>query len=362
MTRTSRVGSHGRQGYGILLAGPWPGLDGYVSASRPICIAGAGSVGCFVGGVLAAAGRDVALLTRPRIVDAIARDGLSLTSFEGGRWHLQPGQIGPSDHPAIMNRAGIVLVTVKSGDTAAMAELIAQHAPADAAIISLQNGVGNVAVLKDALPGRHVLGGMVPFNVVTRQDGTVHRATSGALVIERDADNTGTQVATPDLPVNLTDDIAGVQWGKLLLNLGNALNALSDLPLHAQLKQRVWRTLFADQIAEGLAVLRAAGIKPVATTMPPWLMPHLLRMPDRLFGLILQRVMKVDANARSSMWEDLQRGRSTEIDYLQGVLLQLAQRYGIAAPLMQRVAAMVKIAEGEQRGSPALSAQQIRGV
>ena len=362
MTRTSRVGSHGRQGYGILLAGPWPGLDGYVSAYRPICIAGAGSVGCFVGGVLAAAGRDVALLTRPRIVDAIARDGLSLTSFEGGRWHLQSGQIGSSDDPAIMNRAGIVLVTVKSGDTAAMAELVAQHALADAAIISLQNGVGNVAILQDALPGHHVLGGMVPFNVVTRQDGTVHRATSGALVIERDADNTGTQVAAPDLPVTLTDDIAGVLWGKLLLNLGNALNALSDLPLHAQLKQRVWRTLFADQIAEGLAVLRAAGIKPVATTMPLWLMPHLLRMPDRLFGLVLQGVMKIDANARSSMWEDLQRGRSTEIDYLQGVLLQLAQRYGIAAPLMQRVAAMVKIAEGEQRGAPALSVQQIRGV
>jgi 2-dehydropantoate 2-reductase len=338
-------------------------LDVDVSASPPICVAGAGSVGCFVGGVLAAAGRDVALLTRPRIVDAIARDGLSLTSFEGGRWHLQSGQIGPSDDPAIMKRAGIILVTVKSGDTAAMAELIGKHAAAGAAIISLQNGVGNVAVLKKALPGRHVLGGMVPFNVVTRQDGTVHRATSGALVIERDAGNTGTQVAAPDLPVNLTDDIAGVQWGKLLLNLSNALNALSDLPLHAQLKQRVWRTLFADQIAEGLAVLRAAGIKPVATTtMPPWLMPHLLRMPDGLFGLVLQRVMKIDANARSSMWEDLQRGRPTEIDYLQGVLLELAQRYGIAVPLMQRVTTMVKIAEGEQRGSPAWSVQQIRGV
>jgi 2-dehydropantoate 2-reductase len=338
-------------------------LDVDVSASQPICVAGAGSVGCFVGGVLAAAGADVTLLARPRIVGAIARDGLTLTSFEGGRWHLGSGQIGSSDDPAIMKRAGLILVTVKSGDTAAMADLIGQHAAADAAIISLQNGVGNVAVLKKALPGRHVLGGMVPFNVVTRQDGTVHRATSGALVIERDAGNTGARIAVRDLPVTVTDDIAGVQWGKLLLNLSNALNALSGLPLHAQLKQRMWRRLFADQMAEGLAALRAAGIKPVATTsMPPWLMPHLLRMPDGLFALLLERVMKIDANARSSMWEDLQRGRPTEIDYLQGVLLQLADRHGVATPVMKRVTVMVKIAEGEQRGSPAWSVQQIRGV
>jgi 2-dehydropantoate 2-reductase len=334
-----------------------------VNAQRTICVAGAGSIGCFVGGMLAMAGRKVSTLARPHVVDGIARNGLQITSFEGGRWHLRAEQISPSDDPAIMKDAGIVIVAVKSGDTAEMAGLIAQHAPADAVIVSLQNGVGNVAVLRQALPGHRVLGGMVPFNVVTRDDGSVHRGTSGALVIERDVDETGARLAVENLPVTLTDNIAGVQWGKLLVNLSNALNALSDLPLHQQLQRRAWRLLFADQMAEGLAVLRAAGISPVATTaLPHALTPYLLRLPDSLFGLILRSVMKIDANARSSMWADLHRGRPTEIDHLQGVVVQLANQHGIATPLSRRVIEVVKDAEGAKRGSPALSAQQIRGL
>ena len=164
------------------------------------------------------------------------------------------------------------------------------------------------------------------------------------------------------MPVQSTDTIAGVQWGKLLLNLNNALNALSDLPLQAQLQQRAWRLLFADQMAEGLAVLRAAGISPIATAaMPSWLTPHVLRLPDSLFGVILRRVMKIDADARSSMWEDLQRGRPTEVDYLQGVVVQSANRLGVETPLSRRVIDLVKLAEDAKRGSPALSVQQIRG-
>jgi 2-dehydropantoate 2-reductase len=338
-------------------------MGGHVDTQRPICIAGAGSIGCFVGGMLAEAGRNVSLLARPRVVDAIAGQGLQLTSFEGGSWHLRAEQVVPSDDPAIMKEACIVIVAVKSGDTAAMARSIAQYAAADAVVISLQNGVSNVAVLKEALPGLRVLGGMVPFNVVSRDDGTVHRGTSGALVIERDAEESGARLAVAHLPVELTDNIAGVQWGKLLVNLSNALNALSDLPLHTQLQQRSWRLLFADQMTEGLVVLRAAGIAPVATTsIPHWLTPYSLRLPDRLFGLLLKGVMKIDANARSSMWADLDRGRPTEIDYLQGVVVELAKQHRVATPLCERVIEMVRAAERAKRGSPALSAQQIRGL
>ena len=85
-----------------------------------------------------------------------------------------------------MRDAGIVLVTVKSADTAEMADIIAQHAPQDAVIVSLQNGVGNVAVLRERLPGRRVLGGMVPFNVIALGEGRFHRSTSGDIVIEHD--------------------------------------------------------------------------------------------------------------------------------------------------------------------------------
>ena len=134
----------------------------------------------------------------------------------------------------------------------------------------------------------------------------------------------------PGLKMRPTANIDGVQWGKLLVNLNNALNALADLPLRRQLAQRAWRRLFADQMAEGLAAISAEGIRPVSPTpIPASWMPPLLRLPDAIFEALLGRTMKIDPEARSSMWEDLQRGRRTEIDYLQGVITEIADRHGL---------------------------------
>jgi 2-dehydropantoate 2-reductase len=70
--------------------------------------------------------------------------------------------------------------------------------------------------------------------------------------------------------------------------------------------------------------------------------------------------MKIDPEARSSMWEDLQRGRRTEIDYLQGVITQIAERRGLKVPLSARIVALIKRAEVEGKGSPGLMPEQIR--
>jgi 2-dehydropantoate 2-reductase len=328
---------------------------------RPIAVAGAGSIGCFVGGMCAAAGRRVALLARPRVIGEIERHGLRLTSFEGLDCTLASNRLMLSEDRSIFNDAGTVLVTVKSPDTAAIADAIAQHAPADAVIVSLQNGVGNASILRERLPGRRVLAGMVPFNVMARGEGRFHRGTSGDIVIEQDDAGTAARLSVPGLSMRPSRNIAGVQWGKLLVNLNNALNALADLPLRQQLAQRSWRTLFADQMAEGLAAIRAEGIKPVSPTpLPVSLTPHLLRLPDALFATLLGGTMKIDPEARSSMWEDLQRGRRTEIDYLQGVIIAVADRHGLQVPLTRRIVALIRSAEAAGNGAPKLTPEQIR--
>jgi 2-dehydropantoate 2-reductase len=328
---------------------------------RPIAIAGAGSIGCFVGGLYAAAGCRVTLLARPRVISEIAEHGLRLTSFEGFERHLAANQLTLSEDPAILAEASVVLVTVKSPDTPAIADVIARHAPADALIVSLQNGVGNVAVLRERLPGRRVLAGMVPFNVIAFGEARFHRATSGDIVIEQDDDNTANRLSVPGLKMRASANIASVQWGKLLVNLNNALNALADLPLRQQLARREWRVLFADQMAEGLVALKAEGIKPVSSTPVPasWA-PLLLRLPDPLFEMLLGRTMQIDAEARSSMWEDLQRGRRTEIDHLQGVIAEIADRHGLQVPLSRRIVALIKRAEASGQGSPKLTPDQVR--
>jgi 2-dehydropantoate 2-reductase len=332
-----------------------------MNLGRPIGVAGAGSIGCFVGGMLAATGRRVALLARPRVIDEIKGNGLRLTSFEGLDRTIAANQMTLSEDPADFADASVVLVTVKSADTPEIADLIARHVPADAVIVSLQNGVGNASVLRQRLPGRRVLAGMVPFNVISPGAGRVHRATGGDIVIEQDDASTAAMLSVPGLTMRPSADITGVQWGKLLLNLNNALNALSDLPLRRQLGQRAWRKLFADQIAEALAAIRTEGIKPVsATPIPVGWTPHLLRLPDAIFKVVLGRTMKIDPEARSSMWEDLQRGRRTEVDYLQGVITEIAARHGLQAPLSGRIVALIKQAEADGKGSPGLNPEQIR--
>jgi 2-dehydropantoate 2-reductase len=334
-----------------------------MNATKPIIVAGAGSIGCFVGGMLADAGRRVSLLARPRVIAEIAKnEGIRLTSFEGLDRQIASAKFSVSGDPLVLKTAGVVLVTVKSADTARIADLIARHAPQDAVVVSLQNGVGNVPVLRERLPGRRVLAGMVSFNVVALGDGRFHRATSGDIAIEQDELKTATLLSVSGLPMHSTNNILGVQWGKLLVNLNNALNALSGLPLGEQLAQRQWRVLLADQIAEALKVMKAEGIKPVPMSrIPPGLAPYALRMPDFLFELILGRTMKIDRKARSSMWEDLQRGGRTEVDFLQGVIVQLAERHRLNVPLSRRVVELVKGAEAAGKRSPGLTPSQIRG-
>src|SRR5258707_1012031 len=111
-----------------------------MNAPLPVCVAGAGSIGCFVGGMLADAGRRVSLLAGRRVIADVANNGLRLTSFEGLDRHVVASRLSLSDDAAVFSDASVVLVTVKSTDTAEIADLVARHAPSDAVVVSLQNG------------------------------------------------------------------------------------------------------------------------------------------------------------------------------------------------------------------------------
>jgi len=331
-----------------------------------IVVAGAGSIGCYVGGCLALAGRDVTLLLRPALAGTIAGHGLRLSDLDGADRLLPASAVKLATDPAAaFAEAEIILVTVKSGATDAMAGLIAEHAPSGATVVSLQNGVGNVDVLLARLGGMaRVVPGMVPFNVVqTHGDGKAvrfHRATSGTLLIAPGAAGLREALDVASLPVAAHADLKGVLWGKLLLNLNNALNGLSGVPLATQLADRRWRLLLAAQIAEALAVLKAAGIRPARIEgVPPSTIPWILRLPDWLFKRVARRMLAIDPEARSSMWEDLERRRATEIDFLQGAILELAAKTRIPTPVTERIVRLVKEAEAARAGSPVLTSEQV---
>lgn len=332
-----------------------------------IVVAGAGSIGCYVGGCLARAGRDVTLLLRPALASAIAQHGLRISDLTGADHVLAAAAIRIATDPApAFARADIILVAVKSGATAAMADLIAEHADTGATVVSLQNGVGNADVLLARLGGMsRVVPGMVPFNVVqTLQDGNpprFHRATSGTIQIGAGVPGLREALNVDGARVTESAAMPSVQWGKLLLNLNNALNALSGLPLVAQLGERRWRRLLAAQMDEALGVLKAAKIQPARMEgVAPAMIPRILRLPTWLFRRVARRMLAIDPQARSSMWEDLDRRRTTEIDYLQGAILALAQKHRIRAPISRGIVGLVKAAEAAKAGSPGLTPEAVK--
>jgi 2-dehydropantoate 2-reductase len=326
-----------------------------------IVIAGAGSIGCFIGGMLAAGGRRVTLLARPRIAAEIRSHGLTLTDLDGMAINIGTDDLQVTEDASCLQEADLVLVTVKSRDTAAIGKLIDIHAPADATVISLQNGIGNAQVLRAALPGRDLRAGMVPFNVVPMGQGCYHRAVEGDIVIEAGPHSLAQVLAVSGMDCRESGDIVNIQWGKFLVNLTNALNALSGLPLYQQLQDRQWRRLMADQWAEALRILRAQGIRPVSSTpLPVLLIPWVLRLPTGLFTRIASRMLHIDPQARTSMSYDLMEGRPTEIDALQGEVLRRAAALGLAAPINAMVVDVMQTAERAGEGLPDLSPKALR--
>ena len=326
-----------------------------------IVVAGAGSIGCFVGGLLAETAHQVKLLGRGGLAAQVQQDGLQLTGSDDLNLRLIPDAISMTTDPSVLEAADIILVTVKSGGTADMAEKIKTHARPDAVIISLQNGVTNADTLRAVLPQHDVRGGVVGFNVVQMPDGRFHRGTEGDIILEAGPVPVATHLTGPHLEVVETADIKAVAWGKLLLNLNNGLNALSGLPLKTQLENRAWRQILADQMREALAAMKAAGVTPkAASPLPPLWVPAVLRLPNFLFKLIAAGMLKIDPQARASMWEDLERGRKTEIDELQGAVVALASEHGQSAPVNRAVTRHIKAAEAAGPGSPGLTPAAVR--
>lgn len=326
-----------------------------------IVVFGAGSIGCYVGGRLIANGEEVILYGRENFKNTIEQHGLTLTHYELQTDYVSASKVQFSVDPKCLEAADLILLTVKSQDTSNALTTIKQFASHKAVIVSLQNGVKNPEVIRTECPTYKSAGGMVPFNVVNKGDGHFHCGTEGYLVFEKNYE-TGLLTAkcnAAGMPAKLTENISGVLWGKLLLNLNNALNMLSDKPLKEELADRNYRRVLARCITEALAVLDAANIKPEQIgKSPPRLLAKILSLPDFAFQAIAKGMLKIDPEARSSMWEDLQAKRKPEIDFLNGAIIELAEAHGMSAPINRFIVSLVKQAF-ENGVSPGLGGEKM---
>jgi 2-dehydropantoate 2-reductase len=290
----------------------------------------------------------VQFVGRPRLAAELDGHGLHLTDFHGTDLRVHRTRMRFSTTPAAAAEADLVLVTVKSAGTAQAGAELAGVLKPEALVLSLQNGIGNAQVLRKSLPRHMVLDGVVPFNVLNRGCGAFHQGSDGQLAA---ADHPLLRSLQPlfdlaGMPLRLYRDMLPVQWAKLLLNLNNPVNALSNRPLREELSLRAYRRCLALAQGEALQLLDAAGIRPARLTAVPasW-MPGLLGLPDGVFRRLANKMLMIDPLARSSMWEDLESGRRTEVDWINGEVLRLAEGLGRYAPVNTRLLALIRQAE-----------------
>jgi 2-dehydropantoate 2-reductase len=202
---------------------------------------------------------------------------------------------------------------------------------------------------------------MVPYNCAYLGKGHFHKGVAGAPLYAEDRPQLrelAARVAGGPAALKLSDNMLGIAWGKLLINLNNATNALSGRPLLQQVRNRDYRRVFGAAMREGLRILRRARIKPAKVgAVGPRLMLYVIDSPDWLFNNVFIRSWKIDDKARSSMSDDLVQGRKTEVDYINGELVALAERTGGDAPINRRIVALVRAAEA---GAPPLGPVELR--
>ena len=293
-----------------------------------IAVMGAGAVGCYFGGMLARAGHEVTLIARPDHVQAIHRQGLHMQTQTFEEW--VPVQAS-SDASAVRG-AQFVLVCVKSSDSTSAAEALAPHLDRNAAVFSLQNGVDNAERLQAVLQ-RPVTPAVVYVATEMAGPGYVRHHGRGDLVLAPSPASTAlaSALAAAGVPVEVSDNVAGALWAKLVLNCAyNAMSALSGLPYGPMVHNTELDVAasMTDTVRECQAVAQASGIV----------------LPDTLLHDVLGLADTMPAQ-RSSTAQDLARGRRSEIDHLNGFIVRRGQALGIATPTNRLLHTLVRLVE-----------------
>lgn len=291
-----------------------------------IAIMGAGAVGCYYGAMLARAGHDVTLVTRPQHVQAIREHGLVLET----RAFTETVPVAATTEASGVADAEIVLFCVKSGDTASAGRDIAPHLLPGAAILSLQNGVDNAERLQEIV-GRPVIPTAVYVATEMSGPGHVRHHGRGELVIgpgpssARLVDVFG----QAGIGTEISDNVTGALWTKLIVNCAyNALSAIPQLPYGRMIAVEGVGACMTDIVAECLAVARQSGV----------------HVDDDILDKVLALAAAMPDQS-SSTAHDLARGKRTEIDHLNGYVARTGASLGIATPANRLLTVIVKLME-----------------
>ncbi len=308
-----------------------------------VLIAGAGAVGSVVGGLLAAAGHRVTLLGRPPHLAAIAAEGLVIEGLWGE--HRVSGLALATSAAELAGPFEAVMLTVKSFDTAATLAAVRHLVASDGRVLSLQNGLGNVEQVVAAVGAERALGARVIFGAVVPKPGVARvtvfadpialgAAVAGVATAEASARAWVARFAAAGIPTEYTHDLQAHLWTKIFYNAAlNPLGALFGQPYGALAADPDARAIMDAIFDECFAVAAARGVVPLVATA------------DAYRELFYGRLVPSTAHHRSSMVQDLERGRPTEIEAINGCIWRYGREAGIPTPVNATMTRLVRFRE-----------------
>ena len=295
-----------------------------------VAVMGAGAVGCYYGGMLARAGHDVVLIARPQHVEAIERDGLRMET----KAFDEQVRLRASSEASAAQGADLVLFCVKSMDTESAGAQLRPYLAADTLVLCLQNGVDNADRLRTVLPQHAVAAAVVYVATEMAGPGHVKHHGRGELVIEpSSASGSVAQALTgAGVPTEISDNVRGALWLKLILNCAyNAVSAIAQRPYGENVKSEGIADVMRDVVNECLAVAGAEGVKVAGDV-----------------DAAVRKIAESMPTQYSSTAQDLARGKRSEIDYLNGLIVRRGQALGVATPANRVLWALVKLVEGKR--------------
>ena len=295
-----------------------------------VAVMGAGAVGCYYGAMLARAGHAVVLIGRPSHVEAVRANGLRLET----KAFDEQVRLEASTEAGAVQGADLVLFCVKSTDTESAAAQIQPHLAPGALVLTLQNGVDNDERVRAVLPSHDVAAAVVYVATEMAGPGHVKHHGRGELVIapSRRSEEVAQALIAAGVPTQISDNVRGALWAKLVLNCAyNALSAVSQLP-YGELVQGTGVTdVIRDVVAECLAVAKAEGVV----------------IPGDVDAAV-RGIAQSMPSQYSSTAQDLARGKRSEIDHLNGLVVRRGEALGVPTPANRVLFVMVKLLEGKQ--------------
>ena len=307
-------------------------------ADTRVAVMGAGAVGSYFGGMLARAGARVTLIGRPAHVEAIRKNGLLLDTVT----FQERVALNASTDAADVRDPQFVLFCVKTLDTENAARAIAPHLSPNTIVISLQNGVDNVARIR-ASSGIDALAAVVYVAAALPEPGHVKHSGRGDWIVGEYAgiapppnglpsrpERVAEMCTAAGVPCRVSENIEADQWTKMLMNCaGNAVTAIAQTSFAHIARNLDTREVLRTVISECVAVARKAG---VALPEVDW--------TER--GLKNAETL---GEATSSTAQDIARGKQTEIDSLNGYIVRRGKELGVPTPVNMTLFALIKLIE-----------------